>query len=64
METMREHGLESRARVALIGTADSWLVVSEDPEEAMAEVAPHFFYQYCVYADWSDAHRDSRQRHD
>lgn len=42
----------SDARVALIGTTDSWLVVADDPEKAMAEVAPHYFYQYNVYSKW------------
>jgi alkanesulfonate monooxygenase SsuD/methylene tetrahydromethanopterin reductase-like flavin-dependent oxidoreductase (luciferase family) len=53
MEAVREAGLEeNRGRVSMIGTADSWLVVSDDPERALAEVAPHYFYQYNVYAEW------------
>src|SRR5262249_40888012 len=27
---------------------------SDDPEKAMAEVAPHFFYQYNVYSKWAE----------
>jgi alkanesulfonate monooxygenase SsuD/methylene tetrahydromethanopterin reductase-like flavin-dependent oxidoreductase (luciferase family) len=53
MTAVRELGKQdSDGRVALIGTADSWLVVADDPERAMAEVAPHYFYQYNVYARW------------
>lgn len=53
MEAVREEGKpDSAGRVAMIGTTDSWLVVSDDPERAMAEVAPHYFYQYNVYAKW------------
>lgn len=44
----------AKARISLIGTADSWLVVSHDPEKAMAEVAPHFYYQWNVYSKWAD----------
>ena len=43
---------EASARVSLIGTADSWVIVADDPEKALAEVAPHYFYHYNVYAKW------------
>jgi alkanesulfonate monooxygenase SsuD/methylene tetrahydromethanopterin reductase-like flavin-dependent oxidoreductase (luciferase family) len=43
---------KSAGRVSLIGTADSWLIAADDPERAMAEVAPHYFDQYNVYAKW------------
>lgn len=43
---------KSSGRVSLIGTSDSWLIVADDPVKAMAEVAPHYFYQYNVYAKW------------
>jgi alkanesulfonate monooxygenase SsuD/methylene tetrahydromethanopterin reductase-like flavin-dependent oxidoreductase (luciferase family) len=43
----------AKARISLIGTADSWVIAAHDPEKAMAEVAPHFFYQYNVYSKWA-----------
>lgn len=59
IEAVRESGAgEEAARVALIGTADSWVIVSDDPEKAMAEVAPHFYYQYNVYAKWLEGEGD------
>ena len=54
LEAVAQAGQDpASARIALIGTADSWVVVSDDPERAMAEVAPHFFYQYNVYSKWA-----------
>jgi alkanesulfonate monooxygenase SsuD/methylene tetrahydromethanopterin reductase-like flavin-dependent oxidoreductase (luciferase family) len=53
MAAVAEVGTDpASTRVALIGTADSWLIVSDDPDKAMAEVAPHYFYQYNVYSKW------------
>lgn len=55
LETVAAAGRDpAKERISLLGTADSWLVVSHDPEKAMAEVAPHFYYQWNVYAEWAD----------
>jgi hypothetical protein len=34
------------------------VIVSDDPEKALAEVAPHFYYQYNVYAKWLEGEGD------
>jgi len=31
---------------------DMWMVVSDDPEKTMREVAPHYYYQVNTYAKW------------
>jgi alkanesulfonate monooxygenase SsuD/methylene tetrahydromethanopterin reductase-like flavin-dependent oxidoreductase (luciferase family) len=36
----------------LLSMDDMWLVVSEDPEKTIQEVAPHFYYQLNTYAQW------------
>lgn len=55
LETVVEAGRDpAKERISLLGTADSWLVVSHDPEKAMAEVAPHFYYQWNVYSKWAE----------
>jgi alkanesulfonate monooxygenase SsuD/methylene tetrahydromethanopterin reductase-like flavin-dependent oxidoreductase (luciferase family) len=32
--------------------SDMWLLVSEDPEKAFEETAPHYYYQINTYAKW------------
>lgn len=55
LETVAAAGRDPlKERISLLGTADSWLVVSHDPEKAMEEVGPHFYYQWNVYAEWAD----------
>jgi alkanesulfonate monooxygenase SsuD/methylene tetrahydromethanopterin reductase-like flavin-dependent oxidoreductase (luciferase family) len=41
---------EKTARV--IGMDGMWMMVSEDPEETLHEVAPHAYYQINTYAQW------------
>jgi hypothetical protein len=43
---------ESMARILSFDAADMWSVVSDDPEAALNEIAPHCYYQMNTYAEW------------
>ncbi len=45
---------EKDARMVSMSYSDMWLVVSEDPEKTVNEVAPHAFYQINSYAEWQE----------
>jgi len=45
---------ESDARIVCMDGANMWLLVSEDPEKALEEVAPHAHYQINMYAEWQE----------
>jgi alkanesulfonate monooxygenase SsuD/methylene tetrahydromethanopterin reductase-like flavin-dependent oxidoreductase (luciferase family) len=52
LEEVRKVGKDpSKAR--MVGM-DMWLLVSEDPERTLEEVAPHVYYQVSSYADWQE----------
>jgi alkanesulfonate monooxygenase SsuD/methylene tetrahydromethanopterin reductase-like flavin-dependent oxidoreductase (luciferase family) len=51
LEEVRACGKDER-EARILGMDDMWLVVSEDPEKTMHEVAPHFYYQLNTYAEW------------
>lgn len=42
----------SEARVISLDASDMWSVVSDDPEAALNEIAPHCHYQINTYAEW------------
>lgn len=42
----------SLARIVSLDAADMWSVVSDDPETALNEIAPHCYYQMNTYAEW------------
>jgi len=45
---------ESEARIVSMSASDMWLVVTEDPEKTIEEVAPHAYYQLNTYAEWQE----------
>ena len=45
---------ESEARIVCMDGANMWLLVSEDPEKTLHEVAPHAHYQINMYAEWQE----------
>lgn len=50
---LRELGRDpAKMRVGTMGRDDIWLMVSEDPEKTLDEVAPHMYYQHNSYAKW------------
>jgi alkanesulfonate monooxygenase SsuD/methylene tetrahydromethanopterin reductase-like flavin-dependent oxidoreductase (luciferase family) len=51
LEELRACGKDER-EARILSMEDMWLVVSEDPEKTMQEVAPHFYYQLNTYAQW------------
>jgi alkanesulfonate monooxygenase SsuD/methylene tetrahydromethanopterin reductase-like flavin-dependent oxidoreductase (luciferase family) len=46
---------DSEARIVSMSASDMWLLVSEDPERTLYEVAPHAHYQVDTYARWQEA---------
>jgi alkanesulfonate monooxygenase SsuD/methylene tetrahydromethanopterin reductase-like flavin-dependent oxidoreductase (luciferase family) len=42
----------AKMRFQSLSYSDMWLVVSEDPEKTIHEVAPHAYYQINTYAEW------------
>ena len=51
LEELRACGKDERA-ARIICYDDIWMVVSDDPEKTMADVAPHYHYQLNTYAQW------------
>jgi alkanesulfonate monooxygenase SsuD/methylene tetrahydromethanopterin reductase-like flavin-dependent oxidoreductase (luciferase family) len=51
LEEVRASGKDER-EARIMGYDDIWLVVSEDPEKTLHEVAPHYYYQLNTYAEW------------
>jgi len=47
---------EADARVNMVSAYDMWTYVSEDPEAALEEIAPHAHYFWEVYAEWQKGH--------
>jgi alkanesulfonate monooxygenase SsuD/methylene tetrahydromethanopterin reductase-like flavin-dependent oxidoreductase (luciferase family) len=45
---------DSAARIVSMSASDMWLIVSEDPERTLHEVAPHAHYQVDTYAEWQE----------
>lgn len=43
---------ESAARIQSLSYSDMWMVVWDDKEEALNEIAPHAHYQINGYAEW------------
>jgi hypothetical protein len=43
---------DSTPRIISLDAADMWSVVSDDPDAALNEIAPHCYYQMNTYAEW------------
>jgi alkanesulfonate monooxygenase SsuD/methylene tetrahydromethanopterin reductase-like flavin-dependent oxidoreductase (luciferase family) len=43
---------DAAARIQSLSASDMWFFVSDDPERALEEVAPHAYYQLNTYAEW------------
>lgn len=55
LEEVRALGKDdSEARISCMDGANMWLLVSEDPEKTLEEVAPHAYYQISMYAKWQE----------
>jgi alkanesulfonate monooxygenase SsuD/methylene tetrahydromethanopterin reductase-like flavin-dependent oxidoreductase (luciferase family) len=51
LDEVRACGKDERT-ARIVGMDDMWMVVSDDPEKTVQEVAPHFYYQLNAYAKW------------
>jgi alkanesulfonate monooxygenase SsuD/methylene tetrahydromethanopterin reductase-like flavin-dependent oxidoreductase (luciferase family) len=45
---------ESEARIVSMSYSDMWMMVSEDPEKTINDMAPHAYYQINTYAEWQE----------
>ena len=53
LEEVRAAGKpDSAARIQSLSYSDMWMVVSDNREEALDEIAPHAYYQINGYAEW------------
>lgn len=55
LEEMRACGRSAEeARIVCMDGANMWMVVSEDPERTLHQIAPHAHYQINMYAKWQE----------
>jgi len=55
LEEVKQAGKpESAARIISMSYSDMWMLVAEDPEKALDEMAPHAYYQINTYAEWQE----------
>lgn len=55
LEEVRAAGKDEKdARIVSMSYSDMWLLVSEDPERTLDELAPHAYYQINTYAEWQE----------
>lgn len=55
LEEVRAAGKDDKdARIVSMSYSDMWLLVSEDPEKTLDELAPHAHYQINTYAEWQE----------
>ena len=45
---------EADARIISMSYSDMWMMVSEDPEKTVNDMAPHAYYQINTYAKWQE----------
>jgi alkanesulfonate monooxygenase SsuD/methylene tetrahydromethanopterin reductase-like flavin-dependent oxidoreductase (luciferase family) len=45
---------EADARIISMSYSDMWMMVSEDPEKTINDMAPHAYYQINTYAKWQE----------
>jgi alkanesulfonate monooxygenase SsuD/methylene tetrahydromethanopterin reductase-like flavin-dependent oxidoreductase (luciferase family) len=55
VEALRAAGKEEKdGRIVSMSYSDMWMMVSEDPEKTINDMAPHAYYQINTYAKWQE----------
>ncbi|MCB2061453.1 MAG: LLM class flavin-dependent oxidoreductase [Novosphingobium sp.] len=55
LEEVKKAGKDEKdARIVSMSYSDMWMMVSEDPEKTINDMAPHAYYQINTYAEWQE----------
>ncbi|MCB2075272.1 MAG: LLM class flavin-dependent oxidoreductase [Novosphingobium sp.] len=55
LEEVKKAGKDEKdARIVSMSYSDMWMMVSEDPEKTVNDMAPHAYYQINTYAEWQE----------